>query len=69
MRGIDPRKRLLYITTPEALTTTLNDINCVIIGNTEKPFHVINQGHIQSPTPYLLKHFKHVKYGELGYES
>ena len=53
VRGIDPSKKLLYITTPENDCTTLRNVNCLVLGNTESTVNIISQCHCNIPVPYL----------------
>ena len=68
VRGIDAKKRTIYITSP-ASPLCLADVNCIILGNYEKPFHLVSQAHIDTNCPYESKDFKHTRYGELGFDN
>lgn len=68
VRGIDAKKRIIYITTP-ASPLILADVNSIILGNYEKPFHLVSQAHIKGNCPYELKDFKHTRYGDFGFDN
>ncbi|XP_019855980.1 PREDICTED: polynucleotide 5'-hydroxyl-kinase nol9-like [Amphimedon queenslandica] len=68
VRGIDAKKRIIYITTP-ASPLSLADVNCIVLGNYEKPFHLVSQAHIDGNCPYESRDFKHTRYGDLGFDN
>ncbi len=54
IRGIDPLKKVFYVTTPESFDV-LSMTNCLVLGNTEPPLEIISQGHMTTPCPYVLQ--------------
>ena len=54
LQGIDPERKLFYITIPES-PTTLSRVNCLLAaGNTISPHILVPQDHIKERCPYLL---------------
>jgi hypothetical protein len=68
VRGIDPMSRLIYVTTPLS-GHQLDDVNCLILGNSERPLDVISQDNIKSTRPYILERFRHQDYGKFIWNS
>ena len=66
VRGIDPQRKLFFITTPLS-TEALSRVNCLLAGNTIPPHLLVPQEHISMRCPYLLPEFKHTNTGNIGY--
>ncbi len=56
VRGIDPSKKVFYITTPEEDHCVLRDVNCIVLGNTENTIDIVSQCHCSTFVPYLKHH-------------